>query len=29
MEVRIKGQMTIADIKQVLFEQLHELETPS
>src|SRR5215831_940042 len=27
MEVRIKGQMTIADIRQALFEQLHELET--
>ena len=27
MEVRIRGQMTIADIRQTLFEQLHELET--
>ena len=27
MEVRIKGQMTIADIRQALFEQLHDLET--
>jgi hypothetical protein len=27
MEVRIRGQMTIADIRQALFEQLHELET--
>ena len=27
MEVKIKGQMTIADIRQALFEQLHELET--
>jgi hypothetical protein len=27
MEVRIKGQMTIAEIRQALFEQLHELET--
>src|SRR5439155_22607050 len=27
MEVRIKGQMTIADLRQALFEQLHELET--
>ena|SRR6516162_10616958 len=26
MEVRIRGQMTIADIRQALFEQLHELE---
>jgi len=27
MEVRIRGQMSIADIRQALFEQLHELET--
>jgi hypothetical protein len=27
MEVKIRGQMTIADIRQALFEQLHELET--
>jgi hypothetical protein len=27
MEIRIRGQMTIADIRQALFEQLHELET--
>ena len=27
MEVRIKGQMTIADIRQALFKQLHDLET--
>ncbi len=27
MEVRIRGQMTLADIRQALFEQLHELET--
>ena len=27
MEVKIKGQMTIADVRQALFEQLHELET--
>ena len=27
MEVRIKGQMTIAEIRQALFEQLNELET--
>ena len=27
MEIRIKGQMTIADIRQALFEQFHELET--
>jgi hypothetical protein len=27
MEVRIRGQMTIADIRQELFEQLHDLET--
>jgi len=27
MEVRIRAQMTIADIRQALFEQLHELET--
>ena len=27
MEVRIRGQMTIADIRRALFEQLHELET--
>jgi hypothetical protein len=27
MEVKIRGQMTIADIMQALFEQLHELET--
>src|ERR1700738_2242203 len=27
MEVRIKGQMTIADIRQALFDQLHEIET--
>jgi hypothetical protein len=27
MEVRIKGQMTIADIRPALFEQLQELET--
>ena len=26
MEIRIRGQMTIADIRQALFEQLHELE---
>jgi hypothetical protein len=27
MEVKIRGQMTIADIRQTLFEQLHDLET--
>ena len=27
MELRIRGQMTIADIRQALFEQLDELET--
>jgi hypothetical protein len=27
MEVRIRGQMTIADIRQALFEQLHDVET--
>jgi hypothetical protein len=27
LKVRIRGQMTIADIRQALFEQLHELET--
>ena len=27
MEVEIRSQMTIADIRQALFEQLHELET--
>jgi hypothetical protein len=26
MEIRVRGEMTIADIRQVLFEQLHELE---
>ncbi len=27
MEIRVRGEMTIADVRQVLFEQLHELET--
>ncbi len=27
MEIRLRGEMTIADIRQALFEQLHELET--
>src|SRR5438270_8090576 len=27
MEIKIRGQMTIADLRQALFEQLHELET--
>ena len=27
MEIRVRGEMTIADIRQALFEQLHELET--
>jgi hypothetical protein len=26
MEIRVRGEMTIADVRQVLFEQLHELE---
>jgi hypothetical protein len=26
MEIRVRGEMTIADIRQALFEQLHELE---
>ena len=27
MEIKLRGEMTIADIRQALFEQLHELET--
>jgi len=27
MEIRVRGEMTIADIRQALFEQLHELES--
>jgi hypothetical protein len=27
MEIRVRGELTIADIRQVLFEQLHELES--
>jgi hypothetical protein len=26
MEIRLRGEMTIADLRQALFEQLHELE---
>ena len=27
MEIKLRGEMTIADIRQALFEQLHDLET--
>ena len=27
MEIRVRGEMTIADIRQALFEQLHEFES--
>jgi hypothetical protein len=27
MEIRVRGEMTMADIRQALFEQLHDLET--
>jgi hypothetical protein len=27
MEIKLRGEMKIADIRQALFEQLHELET--
>jgi hypothetical protein len=27
MEIKLRGEMTIADLRQALFEQLHELET--
>jgi hypothetical protein len=27
MEIKLRGEMTISDIRQALFEQLHELET--
>jgi hypothetical protein len=26
MEIKLRGEMTIADIRQALFEQLHDLE---
>ena len=27
MEIKLRGEMTIADLRQALFEQLHDLET--
>ena len=27
MEIRVRGEMTMADIRQALFEELHELES--